>query len=175
MTQPAHAPVATPGPVTPANANWLPLPPSGNVQAQLQQGQALVAKMANLANTGNVTDLLGAGITIAQGYLTTQTPAVVRTMVTIGTAVASGAAVGGPFGAVAGAAPNIGDVRNAVAAALKRADADRAEAFGHAITKLTAVVPQPAHGFDPGTWGASDAEGASKQLLARAAALRSHA
>jgi len=96
-------------PVTPANVP--PLPQVGNLTAQIQQAsvianqaqQAMSSLQAGGSPFGALANLAGAGVTIAAGQTPSATGQLVRAMVTIGTATASGAAVGGPFGAAAGA------------------------------------------------------------------------
>jgi hypothetical protein len=102
--------------VNPAQVPPLPVP--GNLQAQLAQANqfATLAKQAqSLLETGGdaaseEAKLAAAGVTLASGFISGgsgSTGTLVRTMVNFGTSlvtnIASGAAVGGPFGAAAGA------------------------------------------------------------------------
>ena len=95
--------------VTPANVPALPQ--MGNVTAQIAQANTIATQakdaLSNLQAGGSpfaaLANLAGAGVTIAAGQTPSATGQLVRAMVTIGTATASGAAVGGPFGAAAGA------------------------------------------------------------------------
>ena len=100
--------------VTPANVP--PLPAMGNPQDQLNKAQYLIGQL-NSGNPAAVANLLGAGITTVTSGLGGSVGALARTMVTIGSAVASGAAVGGPFGALIGAIAGIGQgIANALGA-----------------------------------------------------------
>ena len=92
-------------------SNIPPLPGMGNLNNQLSQGQALVGKLSGFPNIspGNIQDLLGAGVTTLANAVGGEGGTLIRSMVSIGTAVASGAAVGGPFGAAGGAIVGIGE------------------------------------------------------------------
>jgi len=105
----ATATVPTP-PVGPANVP--PLPAPGNITNQMSQGQAIFSQVSTAGNTlaqggqvdnSTVSNLLGAGVTLAANRLGGGVGTLMRTLVTIGSATASGFAVGGPFGAAAGA------------------------------------------------------------------------
>jgi len=86
-----------------------PLPTPGDLQGQLAQGQSFVAKFGTATTPGApgqqaaLSDLLGAGVTLIGQAVGGTGQTLIRTMVTIGSAVAAGAAVGGPFGAAGGA------------------------------------------------------------------------
>lgn len=100
-----------PDPTKLSPSNIPPLPGMGNLGNQLSQGQALVGKLSGFPNLSpsNISDLLGAGVTTLANAIGGEGGSLVRSMVTIGTAVASGAAVGGPFGAAGGAIVGIGE------------------------------------------------------------------
>lgn len=82
------------------------LPAQGDLSSQLSQGNDLFNQAKSAMQSGDPGAMLGAGITLALGGLGSSTDRgaqVARTLLSFGAAIASGAAVGGPFGAVVGA------------------------------------------------------------------------
>jgi hypothetical protein len=98
--------------ITPSNVPPLPVP--GDLKGQLSQAQGLVSKFGTATTPGApgqqaaLADLLGAGVTMIGQAVGGTGQTLIRTMVTIGSDVAAGAAVGGPFGAAAGAIVGVG-------------------------------------------------------------------
>lgn len=85
--------------ISPANVQ--PLPSPGDLNGQLAQAQKYVGMLKD-PTPANVSDLLGAGVTMIGQAVGGTGQTLIRTMVTIGSDISAGAAVGGPFGAAAG-------------------------------------------------------------------------
>jgi hypothetical protein len=76
------------------------------LSGQLAQGQNLISAAQQTISSGDpngIAKLLSAGMTFAQNATSTDPGVIVRDIIQIGSATAAGAAVGGPWGALAGA------------------------------------------------------------------------
>src|SRR5271154_3413142 len=82
------------------------LPAVGDLSGQLTQGANLISTAQQTIASGDpngIAKLLSAGMTFAKNATSTDPGVIVRDLVEIGAATATGAATGGPWGALAGA------------------------------------------------------------------------